>query len=43
MILTRLRLKDFRCYSDLDLCFEPGVNAILGPNGSGKTNIAEAI
>lgn len=43
MILTRLRLKDFRSYSHLDLRFDAGVNAILGPNASGKTNLAEAI
>ncbi|HOO70595.1 MAG TPA: DNA replication/repair protein RecF [Spirochaetota bacterium] len=43
MYLKRLVLKSFRNYSDLDLEFSPLVNFIVGDNGSGKTNILEAI
>ncbi len=43
MIITRLELVNFRSYPSLTLEFSPKNNVILGPNGSGKTNIAEAI
>lgn len=36
-------LKDYRSYTDVELRFRPGVNILLGPNGVGKTNIAEAV
>jgi len=34
---------DFRAYEQLDVELEPGVNALVGPNGQGKTNLVEAI
>ena len=43
MILTHIRLRNFRGYESLDLEFDPGRNYILGKNASGKTNLAEAI
>ena len=43
MILTHLRLKDFRSYENLDISFDPGLTLILGDNAVGKTNLAEAI
>lgn len=43
MILTRLRLKDFRSYESLDISFDSGITLILGDNAVGKTNLAEAI
>ena len=42
-MLRRLRLQHFRNYTDQELCFSPGVNALLGRNGQGKTNVLEAI
>jgi DNA replication and repair protein RecF len=41
--LTRLALADFRSYASADLMLEPGVTTLSGPNGEGKTNLAEAI
>jgi DNA replication and repair protein RecF len=41
--LTRLALTDFRSYATADLMLEPGVTTFSGPNGEGKTNLAEAI
>jgi len=41
--LTRLGLTDFRSYASADLMLEPGVTTLSGPNGEGKTNLAEAI
>ena len=42
-MIHSLRLQNFRSYSDESFEFEPGVNIIVGPNGSGKTNLLEAI
>jgi len=41
--LTRLALTDFRSYASADLTLEAGVTTLIGPNGEGKTNLAEAI
>ncbi len=42
-MITSIRLQQFRSYTDESFEFEPGVNIIVGPNGSGKTNLLEAI
>lgn len=42
-MIVSLRLQQFRSYTDESFEFEPGVNIIIGPNGSGKTNLLEAI
>lgn len=42
-MISNLRLQHFRSYSDASYEFEPGVNIIVGPNASGKTNLLEAI
>lgn len=38
-----LRLKDFRSYPQLSLPLPPGITALTGENGAGKTNVLEAI
>jgi DNA replication and repair protein RecF len=43
MHVTQLVLMDFRSYPSADLSLEPGVTALVGPNGQGKTNLVEAI
>ena len=43
MRITELKLKNFRNYEDLTLCPDPGVNLFFGRNGSGKTNLLEAV
>jgi DNA replication and repair protein RecF len=42
-MISDLRLQQFRSYVDASFEFGPGVNIIVGPNGSGKTNLLEAI
>lgn len=42
-MISSIRLQNFRSYTDSAFDFEPGVNIIVGPNGSGKTNLLEAI
>ena len=43
MELHRIRLVNFRQHRDTELEFGAGVTAIIGPNGSGKTTILEAM
>lgn len=43
MQLKRLWLTDFRSYHDVEVAFDPGLTAVVGPNGQGKTNLMEAI
>ena len=43
MRIKELKLKNFRNYEDLDLYPDPEVNLFFGRNGSGKTNLLEAI
>jgi DNA replication and repair protein RecF len=38
-----LAVIDFRSYAAATLDLEPGVTALIGPNGHGKTNLAEAL
>jgi len=43
MFVTRLHLTDFRNYADADVTVTPGVIALTGSNGQGKTNLVEAL
>ncbi len=43
MYIKKISLKNFRNYNNLDISLQPGINVFLGDNGSGKTNILEAI
>lgn len=43
MHLRQLWLKDYRSYETLELSITPGVCAVLGPNGMGKSNLLEAV
>ncbi|MCK2214238.1 DNA replication/repair protein RecF [Actinomadura sp. ATCC 31491] len=43
MHVAHLSLTDFRSYASVELGLEPGVTALVGPNGQGKTNLVEAL
>ena len=43
MIIDSIKLRDFRNYGEVELRPHPGVNILFGQNGSGKTNLLEAI
>lgn len=43
MTFTDIRLQNFRSYGDDSFELSDGVNIIVGPNASGKTNLLEAV
>jgi DNA replication and repair protein RecF len=43
MYVRHLSLADFRSYAAVDIELAPGVTALIGPNGQGKTNLVEAV
>ena len=43
MLLRRLWLSGFRSYDAVELTLGPGLTAVVGDNGEGKTNLVEAV
>ena len=43
MRISHLSLTNYRSYTQLDLELQPGTNVLVGRNGVGKTNVAEAV
>lgn len=43
MFLSRLKLKNFRKYKELEVPFKKGLNVLIGENDSGKTAIIDSI
>lgn len=43
MLIEKINLFNFRNYEKLSISFSPSLNIIYGLNGSGKTNLVEAI
>lgn len=41
--LTRLHITNFKNIAEADLSFSPNINALLGDNGMGKSNMLDAI
>ena len=42
--MTKLELQGFKSFADQTLLrFDPGVTAIVGPNGCGKSNVSDAV
>ena len=39
MALTKVRLKRFTAFSELELALSPGINVLVGANGTGKTHL----
>ena len=43
MLITSLKIQNFRNYKELELEFNKDINVIYGDNAQGKTNILESI
>ena len=43
MIVKKLDLLNFKNYEELNISLSPGINCFAGENGSGKTNLLDAI
>src|SRR4030065_1334916 len=44
MIIKKLELQGFKSFPDRTrIVFHPGITAIVGPNGTGKSNIVDAL
>jgi DNA replication and repair protein RecF len=43
MLVTRLRMRDFRSYGSADVALGERLTVVHGPNGAGKTNLLEAL
>lgn len=43
MFLRKITLNGFKNYSAAEYSFVPGLNFLFGPNGSGKTNLLDAV
>jgi DNA replication and repair protein RecF len=42
-VLRSLKLRDFRCFRQLEIQFHPEMTCFLGPNAIGKTSLLEAV
>ncbi len=42
-MVSNLSLRDFRCFSNLELEFHPESTCVIGKNASGKTSLLEAV
>ena len=42
-LVSKVSLRDFRCFSNLELEFHPESTCIIGKNASGKTSLLEAV
>lgn len=43
MYVSWIEARDFRNHADVSLQLSPGLTAVVGPNGRGKTNLLEAV
>ena len=43
MFIKRLKLKNYRLFSDVDISFQRGMNVLIGKNSTGKSTVLEAV
>ncbi len=37
MYIAKIRIQNFKCFQDIEIEFNEGLNVIIGENNSGKT------
>ena len=42
-MITRFKASNFTVFTDVDVTFSPGINIIIGENGTGKTHLMKAV
>ena len=42
-MITRFKAENFTVFNDIEISFSPGINVIIGENGTGKTHLMKAI
>lgn len=43
MFIRKVKIHNFKCYRDIEIALEEGLNIIIGDNEAGKSTILEAI
>ena len=43
MIVQKLKMYNFRCFSSFEISFSNRVNILIGQNATGKTSVLEAL
>jgi predicted ATP-dependent endonuclease of OLD family len=43
MHISKIKIKNFKCFDDVEINFDPNFNLIIGENNSGKSTIFEAL
>ena len=43
MYVASIQVQNFRCFEDIEVEFNPGVNVIIGENNAGKTTLLRAM
>lgn len=43
MYISKLKIKNFKCFDDVEINFDPNFNLIIGANNSGKSTVFDAL
>ncbi|MBB1568623.1 MAG: AAA family ATPase, partial [Capnocytophaga sp.] len=43
MYISKIKIKNFKCFNDVEVEFDPNFNLIIGQNNSGKSTIFDAL
>lgn len=43
MYISKIKIKNFKCFNEIEVEFDPNFNLIIGQNNSGKSTIFDAL
>ena len=43
MYISSIHIRNYRCFKDTTVDFQPGLNVIIGENNAGKTTLSKAL